>query len=108
MSTKELNTLKEKYIQVGDWVRLPYRGGKREGHVKKIAMSPDETPHPPKVAPTLDYPRESSQADAPMHGSCESDKLTAAAITATGDFRRPARQGGRAQSQHPQCREEGR
>ena len=51
MSAKESKALKDKDIQVGDWVWLPYRGGKREGHVQKIAMSTDETPHPPKVTP---------------------------------------------------------
>ncbi len=52
MSAKELKALKDKDIQIGDWVWLPYRGGKREGHVQKIAMSTDETPHPPKVTPS--------------------------------------------------------
>jgi hypothetical protein len=56
MSAKELDALKEKDVEVGDWVWLPYRGGKREGHVKKIAMTADETPHPPKVALPPDCP----------------------------------------------------
>ncbi len=79
MSAKELKALKDKDIQVGDWVWLPYRGGKREGHVQKIAMSTDETPHPPKVTPPRMRPSgESHQAEAPMHVSPSTDTLATA------------------------------
>ena len=45
----EWAAIREKNIHVGDWVSIRIRGGHQEGYVKKIATSPDETPHPPKV-----------------------------------------------------------
>lgn len=52
MAQRELKALQEKSIQPGDFVSLPYRGGTRHGYVKKIALTEEETPHPPKVRQT--------------------------------------------------------
>ena len=48
-SSKEERALEEKGITVGDTVRTRYRGGVREGVVKEVATSTEQTPHPPKV-----------------------------------------------------------
>jgi hypothetical protein len=49
MSSKEFKALEEKNIKIGDTVTMVYRGNIRQGRVKKIATTTEETPHPPKV-----------------------------------------------------------
>ena len=85
MSAKELKALRDKDIQTGDWVWLPYRGGKHEGHVQKIAMSALETPHPPKVALPLKHAIPGGGPDA--HCIRLRHTLTAVQAVAAGDLR---------------------
>ncbi|KAG7669673.1 hypothetical protein Ndes2437B_g05859 [Nannochloris sp. 'desiccata'] len=49
MSSKEFKALEQKGIKIGDTVRTQFRGGERKGVVKSIAMTKEETAHPPKV-----------------------------------------------------------
>jgi hypothetical protein len=49
MSTKEFRALEQKDIKIGDTVKTQFRGGERKGVVKRIAMTKEETAHPPKV-----------------------------------------------------------
>ncbi|EIE24523.1 hypothetical protein COCSUDRAFT_61953 [Coccomyxa subellipsoidea C-169] len=46
---KEEKALEDKGIKPGDFVSTKYRGGTREGVVERIAKTPEEHPHPPKV-----------------------------------------------------------
>lgn len=49
VNEKEMKALNDKGIKVGDEVKTSYRGGVRQGIVKAILTSTDETAHPPKV-----------------------------------------------------------
>ena len=86
MSAKELKALKDKDIEVGDWVWLPYRGGKREGHVQKIALTADETLHPPKVALPPVCPGKLCQTGVPMHRCPAFEQIDSTAVASAGDI----------------------
>ncbi|CAG8602414.1 7751_t:CDS:2 [Cetraspora pellucida] len=49
MASKEFSALEEKDIQQGDYVSTPFRGGTRQGHVKKIIKTNEEAKEDPIV-----------------------------------------------------------
>ena len=49
MASKEEKALEALDVKPGDVVRTDFRGGERRGHVKQVATSTKEHPHPPKV-----------------------------------------------------------